>query len=48
MKQLTEDQARQLVAFLGENWAQFVQHAEVHGMEEAEADELYQALGGDE
>lgn len=34
MKQLTDDQARVLLAFLGENWSAFVHCAECNGMGE--------------
>lgn len=47
MKQLTDDQARVLLAFLGENWSAFVHCAECNGMDEVEADDLYVALGGE-
>lgn len=47
MKQLTDDQARVLLAFLGENWASFMRCASDHGMTQDEAEALYVALGGE-
>lgn len=48
MATLNEEQCRVLVSYLGENWQDFVDHCDSSGNSEDEAEELYQALGGDQ
>jgi hypothetical protein len=49
MKQamLTEEQQRALHDFLGEHWDLFGKWADEHGWTEEEAEDLYEALGGE-
>lgn len=47
MKTLNEDQARVLVSYLGENWQDFIDHCDSNASGEDEAEEIYQALGGE-
>lgn len=48
MKTLTEEQARVLVAFLGEHWDSFGACAEEKGLTQEEMEDLYIALGGED
>lgn len=47
MKTLTEQQAAVLCLFLGEHWAMFEARCDEYGLSEDEANELYEALGGE-